>query len=48
MIAAGIDVGGKNAHIVILKDDEILTKGMGLVILLFSPSIFRISFMQDK
>jgi benzoyl-CoA reductase subunit D len=27
MIAAGIDVGGKNAHIVILKDGKILIKG---------------------
>jgi predicted CoA-substrate-specific enzyme activase len=29
MIAVGIDVGGKNAHIVILKDDEILAQGAG-------------------
>lgn len=27
MIAVGIDVGGKNAHVVILKDGEILAKG---------------------
>jgi predicted CoA-substrate-specific enzyme activase len=27
MIAAGIDLGGKNAHIVIAKDGEILAKG---------------------
>lgn len=29
MIVAGIDVGGKNLHIVILKDSEILAKGAG-------------------
>jgi len=27
MIVAGIDLGGKNAHVVVLKDDEILAKG---------------------
>ena len=29
MIVAGIDVGGKNAHIVVMKDGEVLAKGGG-------------------